>query len=149
MFRMLFRLFTRRRSILSRRERLMLAGSAPECFGCTSAKPNGESGFDFLLAARFGPTILPIMTDDEDEDITFILSPLSQRIERDGKSVDVDIYQAEGDTVWILEVVDREGASTVFDEPFYSDQDALDAVLLLIEQEGIDTFLEDHSGTIH
>lgn len=89
------------------------------------------------------------MTNDEDEDITLILSPLSQRIERDGKSVDVDIYQAEGDTVWILEVVDREGASTVFDEPFPSDQGALDAVLLLIEQEGIDTFLEDRSGTIH
>lgn len=39
MFRTLFRLFTRRRPILSRRERLMLAGLAPECFGGTSAKP--------------------------------------------------------------------------------------------------------------
>ena len=39
-------------------------------------------------------------------------------------------------------VVDEENASTVWDEPFDSDKEALDAVLIVIEKDGIKSFLD-------
>ncbi len=102
-----------------------------------------------MLLAAATDTVKIILMDYDKDEPKIIMSPLCQRVTRDGISVDVEIFRAESDAVWILEVVDRLGGSTVFDTPFPTDHAALDAVLLLIEQEGIDTFLEDHAGTIH
>ena len=68
-------------------------------------------------------------------------SPLCRRITRDGTSVDVLIY-SDGNYGWILEVVDEEGASTVWDDSFLTDQAALDEVMKVIEKEGIRSFLQ-------
>ena len=43
---------------------------------------------------------------------------------------------------WILEVVDHNAASTVWDDKFATDQAALDELLRTIREEGIRTFLE-------
>ena len=59
-----------------------------------------------------------------DEEIEIIMSPLCQSIERDGKSVRVDIYD-DGDGKWILEVVDEFGNSVVWDDHFSTDQKAI------------------------
>ncbi len=69
-------------------------------------------------------------------------SPLCGRILGKGLSVEVKIFRIKdsGDD-WTLEVVDREGGSTVWDDPFESDQDAFDQVTLTIEKEGIGSFL--------
>jgi hypothetical protein len=67
-------------------------------------------------------------------------SPLCQRVERDGKEVEVMIYE-DGDGGWILEVVDEHGNSTVWDAPFDTDQEALDVVMECIEDEGIDSLI--------
>jgi hypothetical protein len=40
-----------------------------------------------------------------------------------------------------LEVIDEENASTVCDEPFGTDQEALNEVMGVIEQDGIRSFL--------
>jgi len=72
-------------------------------------------------------------------------SPLCQTIERDGKSVEIMIYE-DGDDGWILEVVDENDNSTVWDEPFDSDQSALDEVLEAIKDDGIDSLIGPPPG---
>jgi len=47
-------------------------------------------------------------------------------ISEDGTKIQVDIYRGEGRSVWILEVIDEENASTVWDDPFDTDREALD-----------------------
>jgi uncharacterized protein len=69
-----------------------------------------------------------------------IYSALNQVVTRDGKSVKIEIY-TDGGEGWLLEVVDQYGNSTVWDLPFDSDQDALDAALETIETEGIDALI--------
>lgn len=94
------------------------------------------------------------MTSDKEPAI--INSPLSRRIEGDGTYIKVEIYRGEDDVVWILEVVDEENASTVYDESFPSDQAAFDEVMASIQKYGIRVYLEDgfpddqtYSGTVH
>jgi len=72
-------------------------------------------------------------------------SPRCQTVERDAKSVEIMIYE-DGDGGWILEVVDENDNSTVWNEPFDSDQSALDEVLATIEADGIDSLIGPPPG---
>ena len=74
------------------------------------------------------------------EEVEIEMSPLSRHIVRDGTSVEVLIY-SDGNYGWILEVVDEEDGSTVWDKPFLTDQAALEEVMNIIETEGIHSFL--------
>jgi uncharacterized protein len=60
----------------------------------------------------------------------------------------VDIDRGENEPGWILEVIDEGNASIIWDEPFDTDQEALDAVLTVIEQDGIRSFLDGEDETI-
>ena len=71
-----------------------------------------------------------------------IMSPLCREIIKDGTRIQVDIYRGESETGWILEVIDEEDASTIWDEPFDTDQEALDTVIKVIELDGIRSFLD-------
>jgi len=82
-------------------------------------------------------------------DPVIVMSPLSREINGDGTKIQVDIYRGENDSGWILEVIDEENASTVWDEPFDTDREALDAVLEVIEKDGIRSFLEGESEEMH
>jgi uncharacterized protein len=48
-----------------------------------------------------------------------------------------------------LEVIDEENASTVWDDPFDTDQEALDEVMEVIERDGIRSFLDGESEATH
>lgn len=91
------------------------------------------------------------MTNDNEPKI--IDSPLCQRIEGDGTYIDVEIYRGEDETAWILEVVDEENTSTLYDEPFESDLGALEEVMATIAKYGIRAYLEnslpDEDETVH
>ncbi|MBX9462934.1 MAG: hypothetical protein KL840_08175 [Aquamicrobium sp.] len=94
------------------------------------------------------------MTNDAAPTVTY--SPLGQRIEGDGTYIDVEIYRRESDAGWILEVVDEEDASTVYDDPFETDEAALAEVLASIRKYGLRVYLENgfpdedvQSGTLH
>lgn len=76
------------------------------------------------------------MTDD----IDIIHSPLEQTYSADGHTVRIWIYCGQ-DRQWILEIEDEQGTSTVWDDPFDTDQAALETALLSIEAEGIDSFV--------
>ena len=58
-------------------------------------------------------------------------------------------HRDENESGWILEVIDEENASTVWDEPFDTDREALDAVMKVIDQDGIRSFLGDESELMH
>jgi len=70
----------------------------------------------------------------------FVRSDLSGRFTQDGLAVDVEIYRFSTDPKWFLEVVDHAGGSTVWDDPFESDEDALAAFHAVLADEGIGTF---------
>jgi hypothetical protein len=74
---------------------------------------------------------------DDDRESEVIDSPLSQSVTRNGVTVRVDIY---GDSKggWILEIVDAENASHVWDEHFASDQLALTEALRALDEEPLE-----------
>jgi hypothetical protein len=84
------------------------------------------------------------MSDQE-----IVMSPLCREISGDDTKIQVDIYRGEDESRWILEVIDEENTSTVWDDPFYTDQEALDEVMEVIEKDGIRSFLEGESEEIH
>lgn len=84
----------------------------------------------------------------EDRELEF--SALSGRLTREGVTVDVKIYRFAGtDDPWQLEVVDHEGGSTVWDDPFPTAQDAYRAFNEAVEEDGIASFAASSSGTLH
>ena len=69
-----------------------------------------------------------------------VTSPLSQDFEKDGHTVKVEIYSS-GKNDWILEVVDDDGNSTVWDSAFESDDMALVEFHHAVEKEGIESMI--------
>jgi uncharacterized protein len=85
------------------------------------------------------------MTDE----YVIIHSPLGRRITRDGISVEVLIYRSEAEKVWVLEVVDHLGGSTVWDDQFSTDQAAFDEAMATIEAEGTGSFAAAEGKAVH
>ena len=81
-------------------------------------------------------------------DPKLIQSALSRIIREDGTEVRIDIYRLET-TDWSLEVVDETGASTVWDDLFSTDKEALDEALKTIRKKGIRTFLSGKTHVMH
>lgn len=84
-------------------------------------------------------------------DYKIVYSPLCRQVSQDGRTVDVHIYRGEHDDWWILEVVAEDGSSTVWDDRFQSDHDALAEVTATILKEGMAAFDDDfpHDPTKH
>lgn len=80
-----------------------------------------------------------------DEDYEVKMSPLSQRMMVDGKEIDVQIYE-DGDGGWLLEVVDEFNNSTVWDDPFPSDQEAMKELQRSIQEDGVDSLIGPAPG---
>jgi len=74
------------------------------------------------------------------EDVEIIHSPLEQNYSADGHSVRIQIYRCV-DSQWSLEVVDERGTSTVWDDLFETDKEALEKAFMSIEAEGIGNFI--------
>jgi hypothetical protein len=67
-----------------------------------------------------------------------VTSPLSQDFEKDGHIVKVQIYSSAKND-WILEVVDADGTSTIWDGTFATDDLAFKEFQRTVEEEGIDS----------
>ena len=78
---------------------------------------------------------MPDYTEDD-----LIESLLDQTYTKDGKSIKIEIYRMPN-TAWNVQVVDTFGNSTVWDDEFESDKEALQFVLAEIERDGIDEFI--------
>ena len=84
-----------------------------------------------------------------DDETKLIVSRLSRTITLDGITVDVHIFRSEGDPEWTLEVVDHDGASTVWEDTFATEQDALNEVFQTIAVEGMSGFLREPGHKLH
>ena len=84
------------------------------------------------------------MPDYKEDDL--IESLLDQTYSKDGKSIKIEIYRMP-DTGWNVQVVDTFGNSTVWDDEFESDKEALQFVLAEIERDGIDEFIGPPSNS--
>lgn len=69
-------------------------------------------------------------------------SPLNQFITRDGHTLEVKIHRLDVDSDWVLEVVNEQGTSHVWDERFDTEKAALDEVHTAIKEEGIEAFVD-------
>ncbi len=78
------------------------------------------------------------MTDD----IELTHSALECKVTRDGITVEIFIYRGPNDTGWLLELQDHAGGSTVWDDPFETDHEALEAAMGAIDEDGIASFAE-------
>ena len=79
------------------------------------------------------------------DDIEIKMSPLCRTIEKDGKSVRVEIFE-DGEGGWLLEVYDQFNNSTAWEDPFETDQDALFEIEETIREEGIDCLIGPVDG---
>ena len=82
------------------------------------------------------------------DEYELIMSPLCQSITSEGIDVQIDIY-ADGDGGWILEVIDGDNNSIVWDEPFKSDKEALKEAVDTIKKEGISSLSKNSVSAIH
>jgi hypothetical protein len=74
------------------------------------------------------------------DDDQLVISPLCRSVKSKRHKVQVDIYRGP-DTGWTLEVVDKFNNSTVWDDLFATDQEALDEALRTIQDEGIESLV--------
>jgi hypothetical protein len=71
-------------------------------------------------------------------------SEIIKEIERDGLKVKIEVYKADQKGGgWILEIVDEGWNSTVWDSQFPSSEEAMDAGITAIDEEGIQSFIVD------
>ncbi|MGN6363360.1 hypothetical protein [Asticcacaulis taihuensis] len=77
----------------------------------------------------------------EDDEPNLVTSGKSRKIIVDGYPFSIDIYRLETDAAWTLEVVDKDGNSHVWDEPFISDAKARDAAINALDTEGAVAFM--------
>ena len=75
-------------------------------------------------------------------DPNMVKSGLSRKIVVGGLDFRVEIYRLEHEPGWSLEVIDREGTSTVWDDQFKSDREALEELERAVREEGIAAFMD-------
>jgi len=86
--------------------------------------------------------------DKDDPEIEY--STLCETVAREGVTVRVEIYRlAEGSEGWSLEVIDHEGASTVWEDLFATDREAYAEFQRTLDLEGIRSFTEKAPGRLH
>lgn len=109
---------------------------------CKRARSQRVESMASVMSKRFGhekpdgmeTNETSTTTDDEPE---FVESPLSQQVTRNGVTVKVEIY-ADGYGKWILEVVDEQNTSHVWEEHFETDQLALIEALRALDEEPLE-----------
>ena len=66
---------------------------------------------------------------------SIVSSDFSQNVLVEGRRFHIDIYRSDDEDFWTLEVINDEGTSFVWGDPFAPEQAALDAALTAFEKE--------------
>ena len=74
------------------------------------------------------------------DDFTPQDSPLSRAYSDGNHTVNIDIYE-DGDGGWLLEIVDEHNNTTVWEDAFETDEDALQEALDALKDEGVGAFI--------
>ena len=88
------------------------------------------------------------MTDHPD----IIRSPLSETYTDGEITVRVEIYKLDGTDGWTLEIIDETGGSTVWEENFATDAEAMAEFVDGVEQLGLAKLIDpdqDDLATVH
>lgn len=80
------------------------------------------------------------MTTDDQK---LIISNRSGVFLVDGVRLEVNIVRLNGEEEWTLEVVNEQGTSTVWDDPFENDAEAWAAFEEAVDQEGVGIFFPE------
>ena len=56
--------------------------------------------------------------------------------------VQIEIYRLDHEEGWALEIVAKDGTSTVWDDTFATDREAFDEAIRAVAEEGVRPFLE-------
>ena len=75
------------------------------------------------------------------DDPNLVYSSHGADIDIDGYRFEVQIFRAEHDAEWLLEVIDEVGTSHIWDETFEDDEEAFKVALQTIEEEGVPDFI--------
>jgi hypothetical protein len=75
-------------------------------------------------------------------DPNILHSGLSRKIVVGGLNFRVEIYRLEHEPGWSLEVIDKDGTSTVWDDQFKSDREALEELETAVREEGVAAFMD-------
>ena len=75
-----------------------------------------------------------------EEQFTTKESPLCRTFSDGDHSVDIDIYE-DGEGGWLLEIVDEHNNTTVWEDVFDTDEEALQEALDALKDEGIGAFI--------
>lgn len=78
-----------------------------------------------------------------ERDPELVRSSYSGPVTRQGITVRLEIHRLDSDPQWVLEVVNENGTSTVWDEAFDTDRAAYDAFQSAVEEEGMSMFLDE------
>jgi len=82
------------------------------------------------------------------DDPNLVYSNHGADIDIDGYRFEVQIFRAEHDAEWLLEVIDEVGTSHVWDETFEDDKEAFKVALQTIEEEGVHDFIRGGSNVV-
>ena len=80
-----------------------------------------------------------------EDEYQLVMSPLCRAVTSEGQTIRLEIYRGP-ESDWTLEAVDAFNNSTVWDNPFPTDQAALDEALRTIREEGIASLIGSPSG---
>jgi hypothetical protein len=78
------------------------------------------------------------------DEIELIYSKHCQSVTRDGQTIKVEIYSSVKND-WILEVVDEDNNSTVWDGEFETDDEAFQEFERTLKEEGIESMIGLHN----
>ncbi len=81
-------------------------------------------------------------------DPNIVYSPRCTKFAKNDRVVEVNIFRLESETGWHLEVVNEQNTSTVWDDPFETDEEAYAEFLSTVEEEGMAAF-EDVPTIVH
>ena len=80
------------------------------------------------------------------EDPVLVNSSLSQKISSGGRTVSVEIYKLEHESSWVLEIVDEFNNSTVWEDPFPTEKEALTEAKKAILENKISEYIGPEDG---
>lgn len=84
----------------------------------------------------------------KEEEPNLVTSGHSKAATVDDVLFQIEIYRLEHEPAWMLEVVDPQGTSVVWDDPFESDQEAFDTAIATIQEDGAEAFMRDDSNVV-
>ena len=98
---------------------------------------------------RFPLSCFPIFHVAHMTQFGIIQSPLSQTLTEDGITIEIIIFRDADEDEWTLEILDHNDGSTIWEDGFETEEDALEEALRAVEEDGIASFAKALAINVH